>query len=127
MGVPALQPKTQDYVEKVANAAGVDSINISATTNGKHAPNSNHYNGTAVDINKVNGDRVINAGTDPSVAANVRSIQNTANSPSVGVAHENYGPSGLFKDGRQITNSALQSQHENHIHITIPRNTDDDN
>jgi RHS repeat-associated protein len=126
-GVPAMQPKTQDYVEKVANAAGVDSINISATTNGKHAPNSNHYNGTAVDINKVNGDRVINAGTDPSVAANVRSIQNTANSPSVGVAHENYGPSGLFKDGRQITNSALQSQHENHIHITIPRNTDDDN
>jgi hypothetical protein len=51
-----MQPKTQEYVEKTAK--GVDSINISATTNGEHAPNSNHYNGTAVDINKVNGERV---------------------------------------------------------------------
>jgi hypothetical protein len=125
--VPAMQPKTQEYVEKVTGAAGVDSINISATTNGQHAPNSNHYNGTAVDINKVNGERVINAGKDPSVAGDVRSIQNAANSPKVGVAHENYGPAGLYKDGKQITNQKLQSQHENHIHITIPRNTNDDN
>jgi RHS repeat-associated protein len=125
--VPAMQPKTQEYVEKTANAAGVNSINISATTNGQHAPNSNHYNGTAVDINKVNGERVINAGKDPSVAADVRSIQNTANNPKNGVAHENYGPAGLFKDGKQITNQKLQSQHENHIHITIPRTPNDDN
>ena len=124
--VPAMQPKTEDYVEKVAVSAGVDSINISATTNGEHAPNSNHYNGTAVDINKVN-ERVINAGKVPSVAADVRSVQNAANSPKNGVAHENYGPAGLFKDGKQITNPKLQSQHENHIHITIPRNTSDDN
>ncbi len=33
------------YIEKTVGAAGVDSINISATTNGKHAPNSNYYNG----------------------------------------------------------------------------------
>jgi len=110
-----------------AGAAGVDSINISATTNGQHAPNSNHYNGTAVDINKVNGERVINAGKDSSVASDVRSIQNAANNPKVGVAHENYGPAGLYKDGKQITNQKLQSQHENHIHITIPRTPNDDN
>jgi RHS repeat-associated protein len=125
--VPAMQPKTQEYVEKTATAAGVDSINISATTNGQHAPNSNHYNGTAVDINKVNGERVINAGKDPSVAANVRSIQNAANNPKNGVARENYGPAGLYKDGKQITNQKLQSQHEDHIHITIPRTSNDDN
>jgi len=125
--VPAMQPKTKDYVEKTATAAGVDSINISATTNGQHAPNSNHYNGTAVDINKVNGEKVINAGKDPSVASDVRSIQNTANNPKNGVAHENYGPAGLYKDGKQFTNQKLQSQHENHIHITIPRTPNDDN
>lgn len=124
--VPAMQPKTQDYVEKTAAAAGVKSINISATTNGEHAPNSNHYNGTAVDINKVNGERVIKAGKNPSVAADVSSIQNAANNPKVGVAHENYGPAGLYKGGKQITNQKLQSQHENHIHITIPRSTNDD-
>lgn len=64
-----MQPKTQEYVEKVAGAGGLDSINISANTNGEHAPTPNHYNGTAVDINKVNGEQVKNAGKDPSVAA----------------------------------------------------------
>lgn len=122
-----MQPKTEDYIEKTTAAAGVDSINISATTNGQHAANSNHYNGTAVDINKVNGEKVIKAETDASVAADVRSIQNAANDPKNGIAHENYGPAGLYKDGRQITNQKLQSEHENHIHITIPRTPNDDN
>ena len=120
--VPEMEPATKEYVEKVAlSAVGVDSINISATTNGEHAPNSNHYNGTAVDINKVDDKRVINSGTDASVAGHVSSIQNSANSPKNGVAHENYGPAGLWKDGRAINNPTLQAQHENHIHITIPR------
>jgi hypothetical protein len=106
----------------------VESINISATTNGKHdSPKSNHYNGTAVDINKVNGERVINAGKHPSVAADVRALQNAANNPTVGVAHENYGPAGLYKDGKPIANQNLQSEHENHIYITIPRKTNDNN
>jgi RHS repeat-associated protein len=120
--VPEMEPATKEYVEKVTlSAVGVDSVNISATTNGEHAPNSNHYNGTAVDINKVNGDRVINAGNDSSVSGHVSSIQNAANTPKNGVAHENYGPAGLWKDGRAINNPTLQAQHENHIHITIPR------
>jgi hypothetical protein len=122
-----MQPKTQEYVEKTANSAGVNSINISATTNGEHAPTSNHYNGTAVDINKVNGERVANAANDAKVASDVRSLQNAANNPQNGVAHENYGPAGLFKDGQQITNPKLQSEHENHVHITIPRNANDEN
>ncbi len=122
-----MQSKTEEYVEKVTQAAGVESINISATTNGQHAPNSNHYNGTAVDINKVNGEKVINAGKDSSVASDVHSIQKAANNPKNGVAHENYGPAGLFKDGKQVTNQKLQSQHENHIHITIPRTPNDNN
>jgi RHS repeat-associated protein len=120
--VPEMEPATKEYVENVTlSAVGIDSINISATTNGEHAPNSNHYNGTAVDINKVDDKRVINAGTNSSVTANVSSIQDAANSPKNGVAHENYGPAGLWKDGRAINNPTLQAQHENHIHITIPR------
>jgi hypothetical protein len=123
----AMLPKTQKYAEKMAGAAGANNINISATTNGERVPESNHYTGESIDINKVHGLRVIEAETNPSVAADVRSIQNAANNPSVGVAHENYGPSGLFRDGHQITNPTLQYQHENHIHITIPRNTNDGN
>jgi RHS repeat-associated protein len=119
---PAMQPKTAEYVEKVAVAAGVESINIFATTNGKHdSPRSNHYNGTAVDINEVNGEHVIKSRTDSFVFSNVQSIQNTANNPKVGVAHENYGPAGLYRNGKQFSNKRLQDEHENHIHITIPR------
>ena len=121
-GVPAMQPKTEKYVRDISQAAGLTSINISATTNGKHARHSNHYNGTAADINKINGRHVRDSGKDPALAAAVRSLQSAANNPKNGVAHENYGPAGLFKEGKRITNQKLQLQHENHVHITIPRN-----
>lgn len=119
--VPAMTEETNQYIEQTATNAGLLSINISATTNGEHAPNSNHYNGTAVDINMVNGGRVRNSSIDPEVARHVGSVQETANDPRNGIAHENYGPAGLWKGGRAINNSTLQAQHENHIHITIPR------
>jgi hypothetical protein len=32
---------------------------------------------------------------------------------------------GLYKYGKQIENSKIQSQHENHVHITIPRGEND--
>jgi hypothetical protein len=61
-----MEPKTEQYVQELADDSHVDSVNIFATTNGKHdSPLSNHYNGTAVDINKVDGERVINAADRP--------------------------------------------------------------
>jgi RHS repeat-associated protein len=119
--IPPMTDETKQYIEKTATNAGLDSVNITATTNGEHAPNSNHYNGTAVDINMVNGGRVRTSGSDPEVARHVGWLQQTANDRGNGVAHENYGPAGLYKDGRAINNPTLQAQHENHIHITIPR------
>lgn len=38
------------------------SIYVSATTNGKHHKDSNHYRGTAIDISRINGERLINTG-----------------------------------------------------------------
>ncbi len=123
---PPMAAKTEQYVAAVANDSGVRNINVSATTNGQHAPNSNHYNGTAVDINKVYGKKVSTSATDLKTAAQVNAFQHSANKPGVGVAHENYGPAGLYKDGARITNDKLQGEHENHIHITIPRESHDD-
>lgn len=40
-------------------APPITSIHISATTNGKHSTNSNHYKGMAVDISRINGVRMI--------------------------------------------------------------------
>ena len=119
-GVPAMTPETAEYVIGVLNAAGVKSATISATTNGKHAPHSWHYKGKAVDIHVVNGVRVIYYNSNSSLRAAVNAIQDAANDKSNGIAHENYGPAGLFRDGRQINNPALQRQHENHIHLTVP-------
>jgi len=113
--------ETKKYVEQTATNAGLLTVNISATTNGEHASNSNHYNGTAVDINMVNGGRVRTSGTDPEVARHVGWLQGTANDRGNGVAHENFGPAGLFRDGREFQNVKLQTEHENHVHITIPR------
>ncbi|GAC1623303.1 MAG: hypothetical protein NVS9B13_16940 [Candidatus Acidiferrum sp.] len=130
---PKMTPAVENYVKDVLLASGVTSANISATTNGTHAPNSYHYDGQAVDINKVNGKPVKEASSDTKFGAQIALIQNTANNKSIGVAHENYGPAGLFKNGSQLNgkqgpNVPLQSQHDNHIHLTIPnpRRRDDD-
>lgn len=114
-------PETQEYVEKAARAAGVSSMNISSTTNGKHGLDSHHYSGSAIDIDEINGARVIDAKSDPSIAAEVSAFQNAANSSGVGIAHENYGPAGLYKNGHRITSATLQSENENHVHLTIPQ------
>ena len=119
-GVPAMTPATAKYVRGVLNAASIKSAKISATTNGKHATHSWHYKGKAVDIHVVNGTRVIFYKSNPAERAAVNAIQGAANGKRNGVAHENYGPAGLYKDGRQINNPGLQRQHENHIHLTIP-------
>jgi hypothetical protein len=79
-----------------------------------------------VDINKVYGKKVSTSATDSKTAAQVGAFQHSANKPGIGVAHENYGPAGLYKDGARITNDKLQGEHENHIHITIPRESHDD-
>ena len=122
---PKMSPAVENYVKDVLLASGATSANISATTNGKHDPKSYHYDGQAVDINKVNGRSVKEASSDVKFGAQIALVQNTANNKSIGVAHENYGPGGLFKDGRQLNgkqgpNVPLQSQHDNHIHLTIP-------
>ncbi|MGO8794153.1 MAG: hypothetical protein ACLQLC_04970 [Candidatus Sulfotelmatobacter sp.] len=118
---PMMSLKTQQYVKLLAQSAGVKSINISFTTNGKHAAGSNHYNGTAVDISQVDGAHVYDYDKNVALAAGVQSLQEWANSSQIGIAHENYGPAGLYKDGKSFVNTKLQSEHENHIHITIPR------
>jgi RHS repeat-associated protein len=119
-GVPAMSAKTAKYVKKVLNAAKIRSVKISATTNGKHATHSWHYKGKAVDIHVVNGTRVIYYSSNASEKAAVDAIQTAANDKSNGVAHENYGPASLFKNGKQISNATLQKQHLNHIHLTVP-------
>jgi len=118
--VPKMSPAAEKYVTGVLKDAGVISVTISATTNGKHDPDSIHYTGGAVDIDRVNGKAVNTYDKDKSVKAGTDAIQGAANSSSSGAARENYGPAGLYRGGKEFKNSRLQQEHSGHIHIAIP-------
>jgi hypothetical protein len=84
------------------NTARINSINISATTNGTHAANSLHYSGQAIDINQVNGVRLAIQGASPSVIA----IQNALSTDKTVI--ENKGPY-----------IGSDPSHLNHIHFGV--------
>jgi len=107
----ANQPVTQEmqriFISVVGTAAAsgaVNSVNVSATTNGTHANDSAHPSGNAIDINYVNGVHVGRPGSQDGVQA----LQNAAhNDPSV---HRNYGPARMEKDGVSLQDLARQGK-----------------
>jgi RHS repeat-associated protein len=120
---PRMERRLEIYVLDVMIASGVRSMYISATTNGRHAPTSWHPDGQAVDISRINGRRVLESFGDSRFMAQIELVQITANNPSLGVAHENYGPAGLYRRGVAQDPGAynrLLLQHQNHVHLTVP-------
>jgi RHS repeat-associated protein len=102
-----------DIVEEVAIDTGVD-INVSATTNGRHTRNSLHYEGNAVDINRVNGVHVGPTSTDTErLQKAIDRINNVV---------ENYGPFIVNKNGEPLTGPArdkVAKGHRHHIHVGV--------
>jgi len=79
--------------------------------------------GRAVDINEVNGKPVTLYGRDPDVTRAVGNLQAAANRSGPGepgAAAENYGPAGLWRNGKQVRDVKLQNRFHNHIHILPP-------
>jgi hypothetical protein len=107
---------TAQMVEKALKDSGVSSANVNSTTGGNHAPTSRHSSGQAVDINRVNGERV--SPTNAGAAA----VQNAA--ANTGNIRENFGPTVMEKTtapGRlaaPIMNQRLIDEHQNHIHLS---------
>lgn len=80
--------------------------------------------GAAVDINAVNGKPVSLYGKDPDVTKAVNDFQAAANRSrpgGPGVAAENYGPAGLWQNGKPVQDADLQNQFHNYIHILPPK------
>jgi hypothetical protein len=105
---------TAKMVESAVINSGVQSVNINSTTGGKHAPTSNHPRGRAVDINRVNGQRVDN----PANRTAVNAVQNAfRNEPNI---RENFGP--VFTEKTLTPGAApvpwprVREDHQNHIH-----------
>jgi len=80
--------------------------------------------GAAVDINTVNGKPVSLYGKDPDVTKAVDDFQAAANRSGPGgpgVAAENYGPAGLWQNGKPVRDAKLQNQFHDYIHILPPK------
>ena len=82
--------------------------------------------GAAVDINVVNGKEHLYA-KDPDVTKAVNDLQAAANRSGPGgpgVAAENYGPAGIWQDGKPVQDAKLQNQFHDYIHILPPKAPD---
>jgi hypothetical protein len=100
----------------------INSITISATTNGIHGPNSRHYAGNALDISMVNSIAV--GPNQPIIEALQNAFENQAR------RRENFGPALMMKLGQPYIHDGLSSTlyqqrvgirngHYNHIHWSV--------
>jgi len=109
---------TAKMVEAAVLGAGVKSVNINSTTGGHAGTTSRHNGGKAVDINRINGQRVDSA-VGASAAANLQG----AAAQQLNI-RENFGPAYTEKtvsSGSQpvrINNAELTRSHQNHVHLS---------
>lgn len=93
----------------------ITSINVYATTNGDHT-GPNHYNGTAIDINRINGKRMAITGLTNQIKELQKGFDNFQ------YIRENFGP--YFKHKYDLYNNTWNynysvSGHKDHIHISV--------
>lgn len=101
----------KSLLNEVSSNSNLTSIHISATTNGGHSHDSNHYKGLAIDISKINGTPVINLGANNML---IISMQNAfENIPG---RRENYGP--VFTKKLGIAHDPGIS-HDDHLHFSV--------
>ena len=121
-------------VNVASNATQSSNLSTTPEQSSTHAPEDQQQTtcpghghepgGAAVDINALNGKPLSLYGKDPDVTKAVNAFQAAANrsGPSgPGVAAENYGPAGLWQNGKPIQDAKLQNQFHDHIHVLPPK------
>ena len=94
----------------------ITSIYIMATTNGRHSSTSNHANGTAIDISRINGVKMVLSG----VTSQIKQLQNSFDSYQY--IRENFGPyfkHKYTKENRTWNYNYPVGGHKDHIHVSI--------
>ncbi|WP_298152819.1 hypothetical protein [Flavobacterium sp.] len=108
----SLKKANSVLIEKIA------SVEIKATTNGTHHLRSNHYNKTALDISKVNGQQIFLSATENGVFELQKAFDEN---PKI---RENFGP--FFK--HKTETDGIRNNHFkipgcfDHIHISVQSN-----
>jgi hypothetical protein len=96
----------------------ITSIYIMATSNGKHSASSNHSNGTAVDISRINGNKMAVTGNTDQVRELQKAFDNYT------YIRENFGPHFKHKYTKSTNTwnySYSISGHKDHIHVSVRR------
>jgi RHS repeat-associated protein len=117
-----VDPRLIAHIQAIADLADVDLV-LSSGRRGSN-PTSNHFRGLAVDIKTING---VDIGqgkySNPAAMALVERVQGAAiNVPGT---RENFGPWRLYKSLKPGMfapfgyGTALESQHQNHVHVSI--------
>ncbi|MFC3416081.1 hypothetical protein [Algoriphagus hitonicola] len=101
---------------KLSGNEKITSIYIAATTNGTHGPGSNHYNGTAIDISRINGVKMSVSGITNQIIQLQIAMDNFPN------VRENFGPH--FKHKFSIETGKWNYSHpvgghSDHIHFSV--------
>jgi len=94
----------------------ITDIYIMATTNGEHGPDSNHYRGTAVDISRINGQKMILMGLNNQIEKLQEVMDDFPN------VRENFGPH--FKHKYSVESGTWNYSHpvgghQDHIHFSV--------
>lgn len=84
-----------------------------------HCLGTGHELGLAVDLGALNDKPVSLYYSDPEVKKMVEKTQYIFNHPKDGGAppSENYGPAGLYRNGKKFFDKKLQADHRDHFHI----------
>jgi RHS repeat-associated protein len=111
--------ETAKMVESAVISSGAQSVNINSTTGGTHAPTSRHPQGRAVDINRIDGQRVDN----PVSSEPARKLQESfARQDNI---RENFGPARNEKTqspgATPVNVPSVAEAHRNHIHVSGQR------
>ena len=101
---------------KLSASEKITSIYIMATTNGKHSPTSNHSNGTAIDISRINGVKMSLSGVTNQITELQKGFDGFI------WIRENFGPA--FKHKYYNSNGTWDLNyniggHKYHIHVSI--------
>lgn len=87
---------------------------------------SGHEYGEAFDISAIGDWPISDYTRNPEVKKEVDVLQEIVNRAiDDRVVDENYGPAGLFKNGKRIFDQTLEANHRNHIHIRVRGKVDD--